>query len=292
MFFSSEPVAGNAQSLKMNDTQGNGTKSSLPFISSEVNAYLAIVTAINSINIILGLPINSYVVWLILSGDGGTMASEFFSLNLTVSLIIYSLASVFRIAALFTHNNIFTVMTFFTFICFYHFSVPLFQCCICVERYIAVVHPVVFLRYKALRYRVACCCVVWLMVFALSLFYLLSDKVVCYVSLGFCIVCISVVSFCCLSVLRALKQPGPGEGQRDNGNDMKRRAFRIILVSLVVMVVTIMSFLPYILSLSQLVKHSNPDVTLITYLFGRLSGFFHPLLYVLKAGKLPCFKLF
>ena len=192
----------------------------------------------------------------------------------------------------FTHNGIYKIVSYFIFVLFFWLSVPSFQCCICVERYIAVVHPVVFLRYKALRYRVACCCVVWLMLLALSLFYFWSGKVMCYICLGFCIVCISVVSFGCLSVLRALKQPGPGEGQRDNGNDMKRRAFRIILVSLVVMVMTIMSYFPYILSVSKLVKHTNPYVISITYLFGRLSGFVHPLLYILKAGKLPCFKCF
>ncbi len=33
---------------------------------------------------------------------------------------------------------------------------PLFQCLICVERYLAVVHPVTFLKFKPLRYRVIC----------------------------------------------------------------------------------------------------------------------------------------
>ncbi|KAJ8397590.1 hypothetical protein AAFF_G00438660 [Aldrovandia affinis] len=32
----------------------------------------------------------------------------------------------------------------------------LFQCCICVERYLAVLHPLTFLRYRPLRYRVGC----------------------------------------------------------------------------------------------------------------------------------------
>ncbi|KAI4897880.1 hypothetical protein NFI96_029586 [Prochilodus magdalenae] len=37
-----------------------------------------------------------------------------------------------------------------------------FPCCVCLERYLAVVHPVTFLRYKPLRYRVACSVMAWM----------------------------------------------------------------------------------------------------------------------------------
>ncbi len=39
---------------------------------------------------------------------------------------------------------------------------PLFQCLMCAERYLAVVHPVIFLKYKPLRYRVICSTAVWI----------------------------------------------------------------------------------------------------------------------------------
>jgi hypothetical protein len=32
-----------------------------------------------------------------------------------------------------------------------------FQTFVCVERYLAVVHPVVYLKFKPLKYRVECC---------------------------------------------------------------------------------------------------------------------------------------
>lgn len=54
--------------------------------SSSVAALYAQITSIYTasytINLILGLPTNVYVLWLILTGVGGTMASDFFSLNL------------------------------------------------------------------------------------------------------------------------------------------------------------------------------------------------------------------
>ena len=41
---------------------------------------------------------------------------------------------------------------------------PLFQCCVCAEHYLAVVHPVVFLKFRPPRYRVSCSGLVWFVV--------------------------------------------------------------------------------------------------------------------------------
>lgn len=43
------------------------------------------------------------------------------------------------------------------------------NCAICIERYLAVLHPVTFLKCKPLRYRLACSAVIWLMVFAFGI---------------------------------------------------------------------------------------------------------------------------
>ncbi|KAK6324490.1 hypothetical protein J4Q44_G00038320 [Coregonus suidteri] len=110
-------------------------------------------TAAISINLLLGLPTNVYVLWLIVTGAGGTMASEFFTLNLALSEIFYSLSNLMYIIHDHIQENgaLLSVGTFFA--GFNLFGRPLFQCCICVERYLAVVHPVTFLKYKPLRYR-------------------------------------------------------------------------------------------------------------------------------------------
>ena len=46
-----------------------------------------------SINLVLGVPINSYVLWMISTGVAGPMASEIFALNLSVCEIIFCLFS-------------------------------------------------------------------------------------------------------------------------------------------------------------------------------------------------------
>ncbi|XP_078138757.1 uncharacterized protein LOC144538484 [Centroberyx gerrardi] len=194
-----------------------------------------------SANLILGLPLNVYILWLILTKASGTMASEFFSLNLAVAEIFFCLSTILyflfvQLKSIGCYKAyIFSVGLIYT-------GRPLFQCCICVERYVGVVYPVVFLRYKPLRYRVACCSVAWLMVLASCIYseFTLNKSVYLYGFFVQNLLLLAVMLFCCLSVLRALKRPGPGGEERKRGNNMKRRAFRIILL---IMISMFMNFL-------------------------------------------------
>ena len=52
--------------------------------------------------------------------------------------------------------------------CLVEIGRPMFQCCICVERYIAVGYPLVYLKYIPLRYRQGCITVQCLVTLCLS----------------------------------------------------------------------------------------------------------------------------
>ncbi|XP_064860591.1 C-C chemokine receptor type 8-like [Oncorhynchus nerka] len=252
-------------------------------------------SAADSINLILGLPTNVYILWLIVTGAVGTMASDFFSLNLAVSEILSILSNLmFIIYRLLLENDVLrSVGTFFT--GFNLFGRPLFQCCICVERYLAVVHPVTFLKYKPLRYRVGCCGVVWMMVLGFCFAKLLGKYQSAWwkiFTLILNLLTISVMLFCCLAVLWALKRPGPGEGERggEGMNNMKLRAFRIISMIMVSMLVM---YLPLVLLLVS--YHFIESVELlggwsICYSITVVSGFVQPLLFLHRSGKLPCVR--
>ncbi len=113
-----------------------------------------------------------------------------------------------------------------------------------------MVHPVTFLKYKPLRSRVICSTVAWIITLGSCLcfvFRLISFNVyiyVCFFSIQFSLL-LSIQLFCCLAVLRALKQSGPGERRRDRRtreNHMKRRAFYLILITTVSMTVIYVPF--------------------------------------------------
>jgi len=234
--------------------------------------------------LLFGLPIHSYILWSIVTGTGSGIASEFFIFNLSVCELGICLNNLFFVLSMRYTSllgfEMFLAGLFFT-------GRPLFQCLMCVERYLAVVHPVTFLKYKPLRYRVICCTVVWFIVLGCCFLCLLvSDEMELMLLLMQFLPFFSIQLFCCVAVLRALKQSGPGERarQRKEENHMKRRAFYLILITTVSMAII---YVPYIIiGFVTILKHQVINAVwsfgLICYV---LAGFVQPVLYLHRAGK-------
>ncbi|KAJ8372212.1 hypothetical protein AAFF_G00293310 [Aldrovandia affinis] len=162
-------------------------------------------------------------------------------------------------------------------------------CCVCVERYLAVLHPLTFLRYRPLRYRVGCSALVWMITFGgCSAFVFLQHSVLNFALVVFMILLLSVMTFCCLAILRALRSPGLGEGEGQGPHLAKKRAFRIITVSLVI---TMATYLPMIVasSLQDHVSYRSFCIVYLTcYSFSVFCILVQPLHFLSRAGKLQC----
>ena len=155
-------------------------------------------------------------------------------------------------------------------------------------------HHVIFYRFKPLRFRVVCSGLMW---FAISVnlasIWMADYSIIFIATLLAFFMTLPVIVFCCLSVLWSLKQPGPVETERTEGNNMKRRAFNIISLNLGIILVTYFPIL-VVLSLNTILSW---DIFFLGYLFYPamylkvLGGIAQPLLYLYKAGKLPrkCF---
>ncbi|XP_052393887.1 hydroxycarboxylic acid receptor 2-like [Carassius gibelio] len=245
-----------------------------------------------SISFLVGLPTHSYIIWLIITGTGSGIASEFFMLNLSVCEIANALNTFFFVLSIwFSHFLI--LQMFLT-----GFSItgrPLFQCLMCVERYLAVLHPVTFLKYKPLRYRVICSIVVWTITLGsclCSIYVLVSFNNTGYAwfSILLFVFYLAIQLFCLVAVLIALKRSGPGERgrERKQENHMKRRAFNLILITTVNMV---MLYVPILISaiftyLTKVNIQGAWDPSLFCYV---MAGFVQPILYLHRSGKLPFF---
>ncbi|XP_050948628.1 chemokine XC receptor 1-like [Labeo rohita] len=219
----------------ISETSTNSTTQSIGILDS-LNICVYIIT------FLFGLPTHSYVTWLIIRGTGSRVTSEFFILNLSVCEIGICLNS-FVHAMLYWLSSHPTLKFFFVGLTIT--GRPLFQCLMCVERYLAVVHPITFLKFKPLRYRAICCTVVWIICLGSCVVctYTLGDPVkhlyAWFFTLQF-LLFFSIQLFCLVAVLRALKQSGPGERvrEREDENHMKRRAFHLILIITVSMAIT------------------------------------------------------
>ena len=98
---------------------------------------------------------------------------------------------------------------------------------------------------------------------------------------------------CSLAVLRALKQPMPGETGRERDNSLKRRAFIVIGLIMVSFVGTFFIWcIVLILSVQKLWVPYIVEVLLAACTFFTVvRGLVQPLLYLCrKTSKLPCVK--
>ncbi|XP_056225891.1 uncharacterized protein LOC130164919 [Seriola aureovittata] len=124
----------------------------------------------------------------------------------------------------------------------------LFHVLTCVERYLAVVHPVTYLGLRqsgGVRIRNISIGCVWLICFGTLSGFILLDRSFTGVAAS-CLLVFSliVVSFCSLSVLCVLIGPGPGDvgGDRERVDQTKRRAFYTITVIMGALVLRFMGF--------------------------------------------------
>lgn len=128
-------------------------------ISQQCFGFMPAERAISSIflliNFVVGLPANLWVIWLICSGTTEQLASDIHPLTLAVSELTYCLCLPVELFCLYASEDaakwIFQPPEPLYILLMLQSGLvwvarPLFQCCICVERYIAVVHPLIFMR--------------------------------------------------------------------------------------------------------------------------------------------------
>ena len=244
-----------------------------------------------SMYFLLGSPLQMYFIWLIVTQHA--IISKFYALNLALCELSFSLTVVVGNSAYLVTSNhclLYVVLPSYAFI----FSArPLFQSLICMERYLAVVHPLVYLKYKTPRNKKACTAMVGMVTVGFTLAAGISTPG--FLIFEFAILLVILLSFdvfCSLSVLWALKRPSPGEGegQRDRMNGMKKSAFKTITV---ILAITFCDHI-FVTVMGLCGSFSKDDwicvVDIINTFIFALCGFIQPLLYLHKMRKLPCAK--
>ena len=187
-------------------------------------------------------------------------------------------------------NIIVVALHFWTFI---WFGEMFFHNLTCVERYLAAVHPIIYLglrRGRGVRIRNICIGCVWLLSFGGTSIFTFE-----YISLAviFCLLIFSLIVsvFCSLSVLCVLVRPGPGEqaADRERVDQSKMRAFYTIVAILGMFLWRFVWCLIWLaLNVS---KESSACVAIAVGIWFYLpSSLVLPLLFLQRAGTLACCK--
>ncbi|XP_068160381.1 P2Y purinoceptor 8-like [Antennarius striatus] len=240
-------------------------------------------------SILVTLPANIYIMWLIGCGPGGPTATELFVLSLASSEVLFCILAFYLLLQFILEGSTevwFQVLELTLQLMLV--SPVIFQSCICLERYMAVVHPVVFLRFKPLRYRLACCVVIWLLMLFYSIIpaFTISVRASVYLLTSMSMFLMVLMVYCSVHILCVLSQPGPGDGDRDKG--VRRKAFKVIMTSMLFTVCTqafrVFTVGPIVLFASQ---HVIDVAVLISLAISIVTGTATPVLYLYRAGKLP-----
>lgn len=250
-----------------------------------------ILTAALSSNLIVGVPANTYVLWLILRS--AKLGPDIFYFNLSLEEIFFSASSIFYYVALYVSSHK-SLEVFIFFRGLFFTGRPLFQCLLCLECYMMVEKPVLFLHFKPLRHRLTCCAVCWLLV-VLSCFYnkfTYHDRRHLFTFFVQSLLFLLVVIFCLVSVLRTLKSPGPGENNvQKKGKGKKLRAMKILSVTLMNMVV---NFLLCLVPIPAQLFLTEPDfwrVLTVCSCLSYITGSMQVFIYLQRCGKISCLWL-
>ncbi|KAA8579950.1 hypothetical protein FQN60_005485, partial [Etheostoma spectabile] len=129
---------------------------------------------------------------------------------------------------------------------------PLLLACMCIERYLAVVRPVLYLKVKKWEYRMAVSAVVWAITLSFCLAAgIVNDKLIILMPVSTIISCLFLLMLACLgSVVWSLQQQSPAHttsgNQAPSASPLKRRAVANVLA---VVVPAVIAYLPVLLML-------------------------------------------
>ncbi|XP_064181213.1 proteinase-activated receptor 3-like [Anguilla rostrata] len=241
------------------------------------------------VNLVVGFPANIMVMWQVARKKSDSSTSDIFIFNLAISDAYFCLMTIIFLVNRLLLND--KMMWYFQLFAYgIKDSTPLFLTCICLDRYMAVVHPIVFTGIRDNKIRVALSILVW----GLMLAYALSKSVVGEDSTinaftGLILSAFIIMIFCNISVIWNLRKSVMG---KEKMHPMKKKAFRTVVITLAIIV---FNYLPPVALFPFAAYYSFVEfkcyISMISYSIMDLSSSIEPLLYMSKMErltKLPC----
>lgn len=161
------------------------------------------------------------------------------------------------------------------------------QVCICLDRYVAVVHPVLFTGIRDNKIRVGVSVVTWALILAYSLTKsILGVMSVNEVFSGLILFAFALMIYCNLSIIWVLRRSVAG---KEVMHPVKKKAFKMVLVILGIIFV---NYLPPVALVPFFSYYTfvqfRCQVTISVFSIMDLSCSMEPLLYITKMDRPAC----
>ncbi|XP_066559066.1 hydroxycarboxylic acid receptor 2-like [Amia ocellicauda] len=258
-----------------------------PFLGcEEMLAGILFGLAIQIINVLLGIPANMMVLWLLVRNTGESSTSDIFIFNLALLDGFFGILVPLDMVNVFFLNDkqVWGAQMFAYGV--KDMGGPLFLSCMCLDRYLAVLYPITFTGLKDHKYRAALSAVA----LAFTLAYAIAKTIggISHFEKIFTVIVLTTFAFmvfCNISILWALKRSGPG---KDEMHPMKKKAFKMVLSILAILV---FNYLPPV-ALFPFQVYYSADVFRcyiqpIAFSFVNISSSTQPLIYLSRVEKIP-----
>ncbi|KAM4595107.1 C-X-C chemokine receptor type 1-like [Fundulus diaphanus] len=235
-------------------------------------------------NLVVGTPGNIYVIWQIISKKKNTSTSDIFILNLAVLDAYFCLMTPIELVNRIEFGDE-KVWIFQRFAYGVKDLAPLFLVCICVDRYMAVVHPVLFSSYQETATRICICAVVWMFTIPYGVIKgIWGIMSVSGIFGGVILFAFAVMVFCNISVIWVLRHSVAG---REKMHPVKKRAFKMVLKNLGIIVFNYLppvAFMPFVSYYTYFEYRCQISISVFSIM--DLSCSIEPLLYFRKLDAL------
>ncbi|XP_028827565.1 P2Y purinoceptor 3-like [Denticeps clupeoides] len=242
---------------------------------------------------LLGFPANLRVLWILLWAQVVRSTSDLYTGSLAVTDAMYCVSLPIEIIMRYIENSSDAATSFIYFsFRLNELGVPPLLACICLDRYVAVLHPTAFMRLRDNKLRILSIVVIWSCALSYAIDAITDKsqyKIGNSITFTVCIGCFLLIIFCNLSLLKALMDSGPVA--RDSMHPVKKRAFITVLIIFIVITV---SFLPALISYVFNMFFMNIRNALLYFcLYSTCTAFsiprtaFQPLFFLYHARKLP-----
>ncbi|XP_026888431.2 somatostatin receptor type 2-like [Electrophorus electricus] len=241
---------------------------------------------IEVLSTVIGFPSNVHVSYLLLCGGLEHSTSNIFKLNLALLDTVYCLSLPLDPLSTYLINNYYIFQYVIIILGLNEIGAPLLLTCMCLDQYVAVVHPIVFIKLRNGSHRLVAVTLVWAVTITYSVLMVMSTiQHKDFIFLVPFVAAFLIILFCNVSVLWTLRQSGPASNE---WHPAKKQAFRTVLA---IFIIVTISFFPLAVTypLDLIFQSITFDCIFpFSYAFIIFRAPLHGLFILGQARKLPC----